>query len=258
MRAQRAAICWQLLPSFVYWQWALGVLSAFLVGVAKTGIPGVGILAIPLMVLAVGDARLSAGFLLPILCAADLIALHYFRQHASAGRLFSLAPWVLVGMAFGAAALGMSESVLRPMVGCIILVMLAIHVWRMRQGGAAVPAGSWAQSVTYGAAAGFSSTVANAAGPVMNLYLLSRRLRKEEFIATGAWFFFFVNGSKLPIYAAHGLISRQSLMFDLLMLPALGLGARFGRAVFFLVPQKTFERVVLVLSIAATLLLFAR
>jgi hypothetical protein len=33
----------------------------------------------------------------------------------------------------------------------------------------------------------------------MNLYLLSQKLPKEEFVATGAWFFFFVNLSKVPI-----------------------------------------------------------
>ena len=47
----------------------------------------------------------------------------------------------------------------------------------------------------------------------IHLYLLSRRLPKEEFIATGAWFFFLINLTKMPIYAWHGLFSRQSLIF---------------------------------------------
>jgi hypothetical protein len=44
----------------------------------------------------------------------------------------------------------------------------------------------------YGIAAGFASTVANAAAPIMNMYLLSQGLSKEQFVATGAWFFFAV------------------------------------------------------------------
>jgi hypothetical protein len=112
------------------WQWLLGGFCSFMVGVAKTGVPGVGILTIPLMVLTVGDARLSAGWLLPILCTADIFAVVYWRRHAAAGRLLSLAPWVLVGMAAGAAALSFSERILRPAIGAIVLAMLAAYLWR--------------------------------------------------------------------------------------------------------------------------------
>ncbi|MFN7921765.1 MAG: sulfite exporter TauE/SafE family protein [Bryobacteraceae bacterium] len=245
-----------MIPPLGAWQWCLGALSVFLVGVAKTGVPGVGILSIPMMVLAVGDARFSAGYMLPILCTADVIALFLFRQHASATRLISMVPWVLLGMAGGAWALGLPESKLRPMVGAIIIVMISIHILRIWRGGAFPAQATLPQSVAYGASAGFASTVANAAGPVMNLYLLSKQLPKAEFVATGAWFFFFVNASKLPIYIGHGLFSRTSLTFDAMMLPVLALGAGCGRALFFRIPQKTFERVVLALSIVATLLLF--
>ena len=82
------------------------------------------------------------------------------------------------------------------------------------------PRDRWWQAAGYGASAGFATTVANAAGPVMNLYLLARRLPKHDFVATGAWFFFVVNLMKLPIYAFHGLIGRRSLLFDLALAPA--------------------------------------
>ena len=92
-----------------------------------------------------------------------------------------------------------------------------------------VPPDRWWQSAGYGASAGFATTVANAAGPVMNLYLLARRLPKHEFVATGAWFFFVVNLVKLPIYAGHGLIDRRSLLFDLALAPSV-VGGRVARA----------------------------
>src|SRR5919197_1046512 len=69
------------MPHLALWQWLLGSFCAFLVGLAKTGLPGAGILTIPLMVLAVADARLSAGWLLPILCTADVFAVVYWRRH---------------------------------------------------------------------------------------------------------------------------------------------------------------------------------
>ena len=110
------------MPQLAAWQWAIGMFCAFSIGVSKTGMPGFGMLSIPFMVFTVGDARLSAGWLLPLLCMADLFAVAYWRRHSAASRLFALAPWVLFGIALGAVALAWPERVLRPMVGAIILV----------------------------------------------------------------------------------------------------------------------------------------
>jgi uncharacterized membrane protein YfcA len=90
----------------------------------------------------------------------------------------------------------------------------------------------------------------------MNLYLLSQRLPKEEFVATGAWFFFLVNLSKVPIYAWHGLFSRPSLTFAALMIPAVTLGALAGRRLLHRFSPRTFENLVLILAAISTLLLF--
>jgi uncharacterized membrane protein YfcA len=240
------------MPHISLTQWLLGALCAVCVGIGKTGVPGLGIMPVPLMVLAVGDARLAAGWLLPMLCTADIFAVFYWRRHAAANRLFSLAPWVLAGMAMGAAALTMNERVLRPIVAGIVLLMLAAYIRRRMQAGEKVAA----HPVPYGVSAGFATTVANAAGPVMNLYLLSKRLPKEEFIATGAWFFFIINLTKIPIYLYHGLISRQSLAFDVSMVPAVLVGALTGRWIVHRIPQHVFETLVILLTAVSTLLLF--
>ena len=239
------------MPDLFWWQWALGALCAANVGMAKTGLPGMGVMVVPLMVLTVGDARLSAGWLLPILCAADVIAIWYWRRHAAAGRLFSLAPYVGVGIVAGALTLSLHESLLRRLVGVIIVLMLVAHLWR-RFSQTKVEA----HPLAYGFAAGYSTTVANAAGPVMNLYLLSKNLPKEEFVATGAWFFFFVNLTKIPIYAWHGLFSRQSLIFDAILIPAIVGGAVLGRSVLHRISPKVFENTVIFLTIISTFLLF--
>lgn len=240
-------------PELAAWQWAAGAVCAFFVGVAKTGVPGLGILVVPLMVLMVGDARQSAGWLLPVLCTADLFAVYYWRRNTAARRLFSLAPWVVAGMALGAGALGFRESVLRPVVGVIVLVMLALYVRRrLRAHQLEIPV----HGAPYGVAAGFATTVANAAGPVMSLYLLSKRLGKEDFVATGAWFFFIINLTKVPIYLWHGLIGTRSLSFDLVMVPAVLAGALAGRWLVFRLPQRLFETLVAALTAVSTLLLF--
>jgi uncharacterized membrane protein YfcA len=249
------------LPDLAPWQWLLGAACALGVGMAKTGVPGLGIFVVPLMVITVGDARQSAGWLLPLLCVADVFAVVAYRRHAAARQLFSLIPWVLVGMAAGALALGGPESVLRRVVGAIVLTMVLLRIVRRPPAAddiAPPPTAGLISSICYGAVAGFATTLANAAGPVMNLYLLARRLPKQQFIATGAWFFLVINLSKLPIYAAHGLIHRRSLLFDLLLIPPVLLGAAIGRRVAARLPQRAFELLVLVLTAAAAALLILR
>jgi len=233
------------------WQYAAGMSCAFMVGMAKTGMPGLGILSIPIMVLTIGDARLAAGFMLPILCFADLFAVYYWRKHSAAGKLFSLLPWVLAGMIAGAFTLSLPERYLRPMVGIIILAMLCLYLWR-RYSSDQIPS---AHPIPYGIAAGFSTTVANAAGPVMSLYLLSKRLPKEEFVATGAWFFFFINIGKVPIYLWQGLISVVSLQFGAVTAPAVFAGAMAGRWLIHRIPTKVFEGSIIVLTALSTILL---
>jgi hypothetical protein len=247
-----------MLPALPPWQWAIAAVSAVLVGIAKTGVPGFGILAVPLMVLAVGDARQSAGWLLPLLCVADLFAVAIYRRHAYARRLFMLVPWVAAGMTVGAVTLAARERVMRLLVAVIVLAMTALR-WRRSRADArhAEPAReTWKQSALYGVVAGFATMIANAAGPVMNLYLLARRLPKQEFVGTGAWFFLIVNLAKVPVYAGHGLISGRSLAFDAALIPAVAAGAGLGRALIRRLPQRTFERLVFALTAVAAGLLF--
>jgi uncharacterized membrane protein YfcA len=131
--------------------------------------------------------------------------------------------------------------------------MLLVYLWRRFAPGAAMVT---PHPVAYGVSTGFATTVANAAGPVMSLYLLSKRLPKEEFIATGAWFFFFINLTKVPIYVWHGMITPRSLVFDAMMVPAVLCGALTGRWVVGHINPKVFETLVILLTTASTLLLF--
>jgi uncharacterized membrane protein YfcA len=255
-----------LVPALSPGQWLLGALCGLFVGMAKTGVPGLGIFVVPLMVITVGDARQSAGWLLPLLCVADVFAVVAYRRHAQARRLLSLLPWVLIGMVAGALALGSPEWLLRRVVGAIVLAMVILRLarsWRattrvLSPDATPSRAQETARAAGYGLVAGFATTVANAAGPVMNLYLLAKRLPKEEFIATGAWFFLFINLAKLPLYAGHGLIHARSLVFDLLCVPAVMVGALSGRRIAARLPQRAFEVIVLLLTTAAALVLLLR
>jgi uncharacterized membrane protein YfcA len=103
---------------------------------------------------------------------------------------------------------------------------------------------------------GFATVVVNAAGPVMSMYLLSRQLTKEQFVATGAWFFFVVNLAKVPVYIWYGLFSKESLAFDAAMAPIVVAGGFAGLWLIHRVPQRVFEWLVVALTTVSLIFLF--
>jgi uncharacterized membrane protein YfcA len=240
------------MPHLAVWQWLLGAFSAFTLGAAKTGIPGGGTLAIPMMVLVVGNARFAAAWTSPILSTGDVFAVAYWRRHADARKLLTLIPWVILGGTGGALALNLDEHILRRIVAMIVGGMLVLFILQRRGWFTHLTRGAY----LYGIAAGFATVVANAAGPVMNMYLLTQRLSKEQFVATGAWFFFTVNLVKIPVYIWFGLFSAQSLLFDALMAPIVIVGGFAGLWLIRRVPRRIFEWLVVVLTLVSLYFLF--
>lgn len=234
----------------------IGATAAFVVGLSKTGLPGGAIIATPLLAM-VFDGRLIAGGTLPILLVADLFAVGWYRQHARWDVLRPLAVWIGVGYAFGIAffvAVGSATGTIEVTIGAIVLVIVGLQIIRMVRGAPPADAGP-TSAATHGTIGGFTTFVANAAGPVINTYLIRLGLPKHEMVGTSAWLYFVVNLSKIPLYLALGawaaggpFFTRDSLLFDLAVTPAVLLGAFAGRALFHHIPQRLFGGVVLALS----------
>jgi uncharacterized membrane protein YfcA len=235
-----------------YWQWICLALAAFCSGLSKTGIAGLGILPVALFANAL-PARESTGALLPLLLCGDLFGVMFFRKHASWPHLWRLFPWVIAGVVAGYFALGrVNNTQVQRMIGVILLAMLALHWWRGRQAGdlaARLPHSMWF-TAPMGMLAGFTTMVANAAGPVMILYFLAIGLPKLVFIGTSAWFFMLVNAFKVPFSLQLGLITTPSLVMDAILILPLIPGALLGPRLLHHINQRAFERMVLVLTLA--------
>jgi len=128
--------------------------------------------------------------------------------------------------------------------------------------GASVPAGEQAAQrpnlgvgSVYGTLAGFTTMVANAGGPVMSLYLLSVGATKLRFMGTAACFFFATNLVKLPFSIGLSLVTVDTLRTALVLVPLVLLGAVIGRRLLRSIDQKLFERLVIGLTITASLFL---
>lgn len=240
--------------SFDFAPLALGAAAALLVGFSKTGMPGAAIPAVALMAEAFRhDTRLSVGAMLPVLLVGDLFALAYYRRHADWARLIELFPYVLAGMIPGYLVLWKSSGdSLRALLGAIILVLLVVQLARQRLATQPLSGRRWLVIAT-GLLAGFGTTVGNAAGPVMSMYLVGQGFAKRELLGTAAWFFFLVNLSKLPVYTPMGVITSRTLLFDLALVPVVVLGALLGVPVVKRIPQGVFNTLVLLLAGAAAL-----
>ena len=239
------------MPHLAPWQWLLGIFCAFMIGVAKTGAPGVGTMVAPLMVLMVGDARMATAWALPVLSHGGRFCRRVLAQ-ARRGPAALLADSVGGGGDRGRrAALSLDERIIRRVIGVIIVGMVVLYLWR-RFSPTPQVAG---KPAFYGVCTGFATTVANAAGPVMSLYLLSKKLPKEKFVATGAWFFFAMNLLKAPIYAWYDLYSRASLTFACCGAGGLA-GALAGQWLVRNMTQKVFELAVITLTAVSCLFLF--
>jgi len=235
----------------------LAAFTAVCAGISKTGVPALGILLAPLFA-EVLPARVSTGALLPILICADAFAVIFWRRHGSWKHLVRLLPWAVAGIVVGFFALGrVNDQQMRYVLGGIVIVMLAVHVYREYILGAeaSIPNTWWFAAIA-GFLGGATTMVANAAGPVMMIYLLSMRLPKDQFIGTSAWFFFIVNWIKVPFSVGLGLINADSLVFNAVLVPGVVAGAFAGLYLAKRIPEKAFMIAIQVLTLASAVKMF--
>ena len=246
------------------WEWAFGAAAALLVGISKTGVPGVGILVVPLLASTFGG-RPSIGIMLPMLIMGDIFAATWYRRHVQWDKLIGLLPWVVVGLAIGTvtlqwtARLPDSKDVIGQMMGALVLVMIAVYFLQKFLGENLTPKSKIGTAGT-GVSAGFSTMVSNAAGPIMQIYLAAHKLPKEQFMGTIAWYFFTINLSKLPVYIilsmvnpSNPIVTKSSGLFNLMMFPVIVVGVYIGKWILPRMSQKQFDVAVFVLAAAGAI-----
>jgi len=234
--------------------WVLAALAALFVGFSKTGIIGVSLLVVVLMAW-VFPAKQSVGIVLPLLIFADVFAVLFYRRHANWKILVRLLPFTAGGVVAGFFFMDRIDSEqLKPVIGIVVLVMLALSVFLHLRRSERVPRGLLFAALI-GVGAGFTTMIANAAGPLMTIYLISMKAEKKEFVGTAAWFFAMINLFKVPFSVGLGLINAKSFTFDLMLLPAIVAGAVGGYFLLKVIPQKVFDVVLLVLAGVAAIYL---
>ncbi len=234
------------------WQWVMAGIAALVFGMAKTGVPGVGILAVTFLAYAFGG-WISNGVVLPLLILADIFAVIWYHSHTQWSKIWAIVPWVLLGMGLGYVVLwrlGETEetkAMLNPIVGAMILIMLVLYFVQKKW-----PTGWTPKSRTgvlsSGVGAGFATAVSNAAGPIMSIYFTSQELPKYQLMGTFAMYTLIFNCVKIPVYLTLDIMTRQTLLLNLYLTPLVIVGVFAGKWMLPRVSQKVFDALVLVLA----------
>lgn len=248
--------------------WTLLAFGALIMGMSKGGLPGAGNLTVAIYALTLEDALgpqgvpLSVGLLLPVLISADVAATVVYRRHAEWKYVARLLPFFLVGILVGWRIFGYFQvdagrvEALKIAIGAILLSMTALHFilkWRREKRGNGEKVGEDGDAQLRGALAlgaflgligGVATMLANAAGPVAQLYLLAMALPKYAFIGTSAWLFLIVNVSKVPFMMDLDIITVESMSVSWWMFIPAVLGACVAPRVVRHLNQKLFEALV--------------
>jgi uncharacterized membrane protein YfcA len=227
-------------------------------GMAKAGLSGFGLVIVPVMALVFGPKE-STGVLLPTLIIADIMAVIYYRSHAVWPHILRILPWVAAGITIGLITGNIINAsqfrfILVSIVWIMLFLMILNDLRRKIQGD--IPQNPFFAAFL-GLSGGFATMIGNAAGPVFTLYFLALKLPKKEFIGTSAWLFLIMNTGKLPLqFFVWKNITPNTLMLNLISIPAIAAGIFLGIYVVKLFPEKIYRYFVIITTLVTSLLLF--
>jgi uncharacterized protein len=225
--------------------WAVAALATFLVGASKGGLPGVGILGVPILALVMSPVA-AAGFLLPLYVISDWYGLWLYRRNYDAWniKLITFAACIGIGVGWATAQFN-NDAIVKLIVGAIGLWYCADLCWKRHRNidvaprPADVPRGMF-----WGSLAGFTSFVAHAGGTPYQMFMLPQKLDKMTFAGTATITFTIINLLKLPPYFLLGQINPTSLQQCLYLAPVALIGAWAGFNMTKFLPEKIFFRFV--------------
>ena len=226
-------------------------LCAMGIGMAKTGLGGLGMVVVPVMANIFG-AKSSTGILLILLILADFFGVRYYHIHADIRQLLKLIPSTIFGILTGV-LIGdiLSDVDFQFLLGAVIISGALIMVIKVDI------KENKLFSIAVGFLGGFITMIGNAAGPIMSIYFLSMGFDKNKFIGTVAWFFLFVNLFKVPMHVfIWKTMDLNILLFDLSLFPLILIGALTGVWIVKKIPERPYKIFVIVSVILSTFNLF--
>ncbi|KLK90584.1 membrane protein [Microvirga vignae] len=223
--------------------YAVAIPAAMLVGLAKGGLPVVGMVSVPLLALVTSPLE-AAGLLLPIYVITDMFGLWFYRRDYDPRNLKILTPAAIAGVGVGwATASFVTEASVAVLVGSVGIAF-CLNNWLRRHAPIKPQPADVGRGLFWGALSGFTSFVSHAGGPPYQLYVLPQRLEKMIYAGTTTILFAIINATKLVPYWALGQLSPASLRSSALLVPAGILATLVGVRLVRIIPEREFFVVV--------------
>ncbi len=192
--------------------YAAAIPAVTLLGLAKGGFSGLGMLSLPLMALVVSPVQ-AAAITLPILIVQDVVSVWAYRYTWDKRNVVILVVGSTSGILTGyLLAAQVSDAAIKLAVGLISIAFAARRLVLERGGRepkatpADVPRGMF-----WGWVTGFTSMIAHAGGPPFQIYVMPQRLPRDVFVGTGAVVFALINWIKVPPYLALGQMTAENM-----------------------------------------------
>ena len=244
-------------PSLTPGYLALFLISALVLGLSKAGLSGISLSIIPVMALIFG-AKESTGVLLPMLIAADIMAVIYYHRNAVWKHIIRILPWIAVGILIAVITGNIiNDNQFRLVMITVVWIMIILMIMNdlRKKSYNEIPENHYFAGLM-GLTGGFATMIGNSAGPVFNLYFLAMRLPKKEFIGTGAWLYLIMNCGKLPIQIfVWKTISVNTIILNLISVPVIAAGIFIGIHIVKLFPEKVYRYFVILTTLIASVFL---
>ncbi len=211
------------------WFYAAAVPAVILAGISKGGLGGGGlaVMAVPLMSLIIAPPQ-AAAIMLPLLCGMDVLGLWVYRRAWSREAMKLILPAAAVGITMGALFFRyLDAGVIKLIVGTIAVVFSA-NWWLNRKKSRPPAKPNTVKGGFWSALAGFTSFVAHAGGPPLNVYLLPLAMEKSVYIGTCVIFFAASNLLKIVPYAWLGQFTTENLLTSAVLAPLVPVGIGIG------------------------------
>ncbi|MFY0712325.1 sulfite exporter TauE/SafE family protein [Seonamhaeicola sp. NFXS20] len=238
-------------------KWVAIAIAAFVLGLSKSGIKGIGVIIILILAFVFGE-KASTGILLPMLISADILAVIYYNRHTQWKFIKLLLPWMVVGVLVGVWVGDAISEVLFKRIMAIIVISSVLIMWYFeKRKSTAVPQNKVFSS-SMGFLSGFTTMVGNLAGPISNIYFLAMRLPKNQFIGTAAWLFFIINVFKLPFhFFVWKTVTKDTLVLNLMLFPLVAIGFFMGARVVKLISNAKYRYfIIIVTAMGGIIMLF--
>jgi uncharacterized protein len=222
--------------------WLL-LLASLFVGLSKGGLPGVGMLSVPLLALVISPVA-AAVLLLPIFILSDIVGMWLYRHEYSAENLKVLIPAGVAGVLLGWSTASMvSDQMVALLIG-LLGVGFCLYRWFGQgvasQSTSSTPVKGW----FWGTMSGFTSFVSHAGAPPYQIYILPQQLPKMVFAGTTTILFAVVNLAKVIPYSSLHPYSKETLQLSLFLLPFAAVGTLAGRWLIQHLSEKWFYKLV--------------